>query len=112
MLPCAVQDGRTVCLGQTVETANPPGNAAPGTQLQIGVRPEFVKFAAAGVPARVTRVSDAGRYRIVDADCQGTLVKLLVVRSSHMQPPLQYRPSARQTLLAPVLFLKIAAYRP
>jgi len=78
VLPCALQDGRAVCLGQPVETANPAGNAAPGTELQVGVRPEFVRFADQGLPARVIKVSDAGRYRIVDADCQGTTVKLLV----------------------------------
>ena len=44
----------------------PPG---PGARIEIGVRPEFLRFAAAGedgLPVRVLRSIDAGRYRIVD----------------------------------------------
>jgi glycerol transport system ATP-binding protein len=45
---------------------------------QIGVRPEFVRFAEAGLPVRVERVSDAGRYRIVEARHNEHLIKALV----------------------------------
>jgi glycerol transport system ATP-binding protein len=45
---------------------------------QIGVRPEFVRFAEAGLPVRIERVSDAGRYRIVEARHDEHLIKVLV----------------------------------
>ena len=37
-----------------------------GRRLQLGVRPEFVRFAADGIPVEVVKVADAGRYRIVE----------------------------------------------
>ena len=45
---------------------------APGSRIEIGVRPEFVRFAAAGedgLPVRVLRRIDAGRFRIVEVAC-------------------------------------------
>lgn len=89
LLPCTLRDGRAICLGHPVATATPPGPGAtspgpgPATTLHLGVRPEYVSFADHGLPARVVRVSDAGRYRIVEAEIAGTgdargRVKLLV----------------------------------
>jgi len=52
--------------------------AHKGGALEIGVRPEFVSFAKSGLPAKVVKVSDAGRFRIVEADTAGGAVKLLV----------------------------------
>jgi glycerol transport system ATP-binding protein len=40
---------------------------ARGRGTQIGVRPEFVRFASEGVPVRIERVADVGRHRIVEA---------------------------------------------
>ena len=42
------------------------------------MRPEYVRFADAGLPARIERVADVGRLRIVDARCGEHLVKLVV----------------------------------
>jgi glycerol transport system ATP-binding protein len=39
----------------------------PGGRVQIGVRPEFVRPAADGLPVTVTRVEDVGRHRILRA---------------------------------------------
>ena len=49
------------------------GYAPTGGRLQVGVRPEFVKLtdAESGVPARVTRVEDVGRHKIVRLDVDG-----------------------------------------
>ena len=41
---------------------------APDGQLQLGIRPEFVTIDSTdGIPARILRVEDAGRFRIVRA---------------------------------------------
>jgi glycerol transport system ATP-binding protein len=59
----------------TVEGANAhiDGHAVPlaaaakvsgAARLELGVRPEFVKLSASGIPAQVVRVEDAGRYRV------------------------------------------------
>ena len=46
--------------------------------LEIGVRPEFVKFAAKGVPVQVVKVSDAGRFQIVETRHEDNVIRVLV----------------------------------
>ncbi len=77
VLPCEVKGGKAVFGGQAVDVGN--GAAATGKgRTEIGVRPEFVSIAADGIPAEVVRVSDAGRFRIVETRAGGHAVKLLV----------------------------------
>ena len=76
VLPVALDSGRAMFAGQSIDVANPTAEA--GGMLELGVRPEFVRLADAGIPATVTSVADAGRYRIVDAQAAGHRVKLLV----------------------------------
>lgn len=40
-------------------------------KLEMGVRPEYVRIGAQGIPAAITRVEDAGRFRIVRAMVEG-----------------------------------------
>jgi glycerol transport system ATP-binding protein len=61
-----------------VALAGDPAAPAPGARLEIGVRPEFVRFADAGIPVRVARVSDAGRHRVVETRHEETTIRLLV----------------------------------
>lgn len=42
--------------------------------LELGVRPEFVKFAAEGIPVRIVGVEDSGRFQIVRAVLEGQAV--------------------------------------
>ncbi|MFD0859965.1 ABC transporter ATP-binding protein [Roseovarius aquimarinus] len=62
--------GATIDLGQ--------GYAATG-RMQIGVRPEFITLHSGGegIPARVTRVEDVGRHKIVRLDAGGTPVSAI-----------------------------------
>jgi glycerol transport system ATP-binding protein len=76
VLPCQVSGSGAVVAGHKVATANKAARA-DGT-AEIGVRPEFVSFATSGLPARVAKVSDAGRFSIVEADCDAGKARLLV----------------------------------
>jgi glycerol transport system ATP-binding protein len=76
VLPASVDNGRAIFAGQPVSVANPVGQG--GGKLEIGVRPEFVHFGDGGIPATITNVADAGRYRIVDTQVGGQRIKLLV----------------------------------
>jgi len=82
LLPCEVDDaGVARYAGVAVATASQGLASARGRRLELGVRPEFVRFAAEGIAVDVTRVSDVGRHRIVDTRVRGDgaeLVKLLV----------------------------------
>jgi glycerol transport system ATP-binding protein len=78
VLPCQVEGG-AVRLGQwPVAVDNAPPADLGGKRLEIGVRPEFVSFADEGLPVRIVKVSDAGHYRIVEAQLNGSRLKLLV----------------------------------
>ncbi|MFN4140546.1 ABC transporter ATP-binding protein [Aestuariivirga sp.] len=77
VIPCEVKGGKAVFGGEAVDVGN--GEAATGRgRTELGVRPEFVSIASSGIAAEVVRVSDAGRYRIVETRSHGHLVKLLL----------------------------------
>jgi glycerol transport system ATP-binding protein len=78
VLPCQVRDGKATFDGTAIETANASAYNGAGSGLELGVRPEFVTFAEAGVSVDVVRVVDAGRYRIVETAHGGHAIKLLV----------------------------------
>jgi glycerol transport system ATP-binding protein len=80
VLPCEVRGGKAIFAGETLDVGN--GAAATGKgRTEIGVRPEFVTVAASGIEAEVARVSDAGRFRIVEARAKGHTVKMLIKES-------------------------------
>ncbi len=76
LLPCTIVGGKAFIGDQQIEAAN--ATAARGGSLEVGVRPEFVSFAKMGVDAEVVRVSDIGRYRVVETRVMGKTVKLIV----------------------------------
>ncbi len=76
VLPCDINNGSAYVGGKKIAAANRVKGDLQNTE--IGVRPEFVKFAAKGLDARVVKVSDIGRFSIVEAECAGGRVKLLV----------------------------------
>ncbi|MHC5655771.1 ABC transporter ATP-binding protein [Stappia sp. ICDLI1TA098] len=83
VLPCALDEGGRVSIAGTPVATSASAAPAPGAgRIEVGVRPEFVSFAdGAGegrLPARVVKVADAGRFRIVEADASGNAIKLLV----------------------------------
>ena len=67
VLPCELRDGGAFFAGSQVTLADGTGRPNGAGRLEIGVRPEFVRFSQTdGVPATVVRVADAGRYRVVE----------------------------------------------
>ena len=78
VLPCEMRGGRALFAGEAIEIANGANYRGPGSGLELGVRPEFVSFAASGVPVEVVKVLDAGRYRIVETAHGGHTIKMLV----------------------------------
>jgi glycerol transport system ATP-binding protein len=78
ILPCQLANGGPTIAGQPIATANGAAVPAADGVLEIGVRPEFVSFADDGLAVDVVKVSDAGRYRVVDTRCGDHSIKLLV----------------------------------
>ena len=77
VLPCELRSGRAFVGGQHVPT-DYLVKAPEGSRIELGIRPEFVRFSDHGLPARITRVSDAGRTRIVEADLGGITLNALL----------------------------------
>jgi glycerol transport system ATP-binding protein len=77
VLPCRLQNGAAHIGAERLEIENAPTRPLDGRRLEIGVRPEFVTLAQAGLPVSIVRVSDAGRYRIVEARLGESRIKLL-----------------------------------
>ena len=75
VLPCEIEAGQARFAGVPLAAAE---RAAPGARTEIGVRPEFVRFAEAGVPVRVARVADAGRHQIVETHHGDTVIRVLL----------------------------------
>ncbi len=68
--------------GQTAEIAGASvplgaGYAPVGGKVQVGVRPEFVRLSDSGIPARVTRVEDVGRHKVIRLDVAGQKVSAI-----------------------------------
>jgi glycerol transport system ATP-binding protein len=78
VLPCEIDDGAPRFAGQRIALENRIEKTADGARLEIGVRPEFVRFAPAGIPVEIVKVADAGRFRIVETRHGTALIKLLV----------------------------------
>ncbi|MGE3830403.1 MAG: ABC transporter ATP-binding protein [Parvibaculaceae bacterium] len=78
VLPCTVENGKAVFAGQTIETVNAKAYKGNGKPLELGVRPEFVSFAEKGVPVKIVKVADAGRFRIVETRQDRGTIRLLV----------------------------------
>jgi glycerol transport system ATP-binding protein len=71
-------------LGHAVPVASQASADAKGKKTEIGVRPEFVRFADSGVPVQVERVSDIGRFRIVDARSGEHIIKALIAEGQNV----------------------------
>ncbi len=76
LMACDVKGGKAFVAGEQIEAAN-AGLAKDGV-AELGVRPEFVSFASKGMPVDVVRISDVGRYRVVETRGANATIKLIV----------------------------------
>ncbi len=78
VIGCELDKGKATLAGTPVATAPVKNEPQPGANLEIGVRPEFITFAKSGIPVNVVRVSDTGRFSIVETKHKDQSIKLLV----------------------------------
>ena len=93
VLPCEIADGVAVFDGVPIPTdatvsrsqqkSAPPARisgrgAGDNGGLELGVRPEFVRFAEGGFAVEIAKVDDVGRHRIVDVRRGVHAFKMLV----------------------------------
>ena len=78
ILPCKL-DGDNTKIGQyIIETASQVTQNHKGKNLEIGVRPEFIKFSDDGLPVSIVKVSNVGHAQIVETSFEGHKIKLII----------------------------------
>jgi glycerol transport system ATP-binding protein len=77
VLPCTLEGTTPYFDGVPVPTEHAAPANGSAKHLEIGVRPEFVSFAEDGIPVEIVRLSDVGRYQIVDVRHGEHTIKLL-----------------------------------
>jgi len=78
VLPCQLDNGKPIFAGQVIQTEGSVSAPTGEKSLELGVRPEFVSFADEGIPVDVVKVSDAGRYSVVETRHGDAPIRLLV----------------------------------
>ncbi|MEM8571305.1 MAG: ABC transporter ATP-binding protein [Pseudomonadota bacterium] len=80
VIPARVEGDRAYVEGESLQLAH--GYDALDGKVAIGVRPEFASLSATeGLPAKILRVEDVGRHKIVRAEVFGTTVNIIVGES-------------------------------
>jgi glycerol transport system ATP-binding protein len=76
-------DGATARIGGA-KIALGAGYRPKAGKVQVGVRPEFIRLSSdgTGVPARITRVEDVGRHKIIRLEVSGKPVNAIVDEGS------------------------------
>ena len=70
VVPASVVDGQVQVAGQVIDTASDLTNLRQDS-VEVGVRPEFVRFADAGIAGTVETVMDVGRHTVVKVRLEG-----------------------------------------
>lgn len=71
-------DGATARLGSQSIALPAAAEIAPDIRTEIGVRPEYVRIAARGMPVSVVKVEDIGRQKIVRATLEGHPIAAII----------------------------------
>ena len=70
VVPASVVNGQVQVAGQVIDTASDLTNLRQDS-VEVGVRPEFVRFADAGIAGTVETVMDVGRHTVVKVRLEG-----------------------------------------
>ncbi len=77
VLPCSLDGGRPVFANNLLSSGYPADTDSSG-KLEIGIRPEFVRFSAEGIPVEILKVEDLGRYQVVTVRHAAEEIKMVV----------------------------------
>ncbi len=95
LLPAACEGGRLRCLDH--DFGPWPDASLNGGTLELGVRPEFVQFDEhdLGIPVRINKVDDLGRYQVADVQAADERLKIIVPEGGRIpsaQPAIRFDP--------------------
>lgn len=77
VLPAEVRGATARVAGHEIKLDRAYPGLPAGAKIEIGIRPEFVQVTrdGAGLPARVSRIDDVGRLKIVELSLDGIPIK-------------------------------------
>ena len=83
ILPCEIKSGQINFEGKILPT-NTSLKECNFKKTQVGIRPEFVNFSNDGIAVKVKRVSDTGRHKVIDTECESGSIKILASSSTQI----------------------------
>jgi glycerol transport system ATP-binding protein len=69
VMPVEIDGGRARLGEHVIALPGAPKSAAGG--IELGIRPEYIRLGAAGMPVTINKVEDIGRHKVVRASLQG-----------------------------------------
>ena len=78
ILPCEIDGGTVTFDGEPVPIEAVPERPRGAVPLELGVRPEFVRFSGEGIAVTIAKVADVGRHRIVDLRRGAHVIRMVV----------------------------------
>ena len=83
ILPCEIKNGQINFEGKILP-ANTNLKKSNFNKTQVGIRPEFVNFSNDGIAVKIKRVSDTGRHKVIDTECDSGSIKILASSSTQI----------------------------
>lgn len=77
IIPCKIQNGTAEVAGIKIPTSSGIKQTSNFSKTEIGIRPEFVSFSKDGIPVKIIKVSNTGRHKIIDTECNNGKIKIL-----------------------------------
>lgn len=77
VVPVSIEGRGAKLGGQTIELPGMP-KLADGASIELGIRPEYVRLGANGMPATISKVEDIGRHKVVRASIEGREIAAIV----------------------------------
>ena len=77
VLPCSLENGQPVFANNLLSSGY-PAVADSGGKLEIGIRPEFVRFSDDGIPVSIDKVEDLGRYQVITVSHADAQIKMVI----------------------------------
>ena len=83
ILPCDIENGQINFEGKLLPNKiNIKKNSFQKTE--VGIRPEFISFSNDGIEVKIKRVSDTGRHKVIDVECNSGNIKILANSSTQI----------------------------
>lgn len=94
VLPCSIDGGQPVFGNNLLNIESRIKGQLQG-KLEVGIRPEFVEFADDGIPVRIEKVEDLGRYQVLTLTHESEIIKMVMAEDQTVpseNPRIQFDP--------------------